>query len=321
LTNARGFANLFTMNEPRFVPQLTLAEFDRLFPNEEACRTYLFVRRFAGGVRCPRCSNAHVYASKARPWHWQCMKCGPKPRSPYRFALTTGTIFEETKKPLLQWFKVLHLMLTSKKGISALQIHRMLGYGSYKTSWYMCMRLRASLHDPDFQQLMGIVEVDEMYHGGKAQNMHAKKRRELNLTGTKGKAAVIGAISRKGSVVCQMIENTDTVTLDSFVRKTVNRERLDLIATDEHSGYRLLGRGGKPFGLPHEFVTHSAGEYVRGIVHTNSIESFWSLFKRGVMGSYHSVSKKYLPLYLAEFQFRFNNRKEADIFGKAIAGC
>jgi transposase-like protein len=307
--------------EPKFTRQMTLAEFDRLFPNEEACWTYLFERRWPAGVRCPRCNNDHVYASKARPWHWQCMKCGPKPRSPYRFSLKTGTIYEETKKPLLQWFTILHLMLTSKKGISALQIHRMLGYGAYKTSWYMCMRLRASLYDPEFQQLMGIVEVDEMYQGGKAQNMHAKKRKELDLVGTKGKAAVVGAISRKGSVICRMIENTDTETLDKFVRQAVNREKVELIATDEHSGYRLLGLGGEAFGLPHEVVRHSAGEYVRGIVHTNSIESFWSLFKRGVMGSYHSVSKKYLPLYLAEFQFRFNNRNEADIFGKAIAGC
>jgi transposase-like protein len=283
------------MNEPRFVPQLTLTDFDRLFPNEEACWTYLYARRWPQGVRCPRCKNDHVYASRARPWHWQCMKCGPKPRSPYRFSLKTGTIFEETKKPLLQWFKVLHLMLTAKNGISALQIHRLLGYGSYKTSWYMCMRLRASLHDPEFQQLMGIVEVDEMYHGGKAQNMHAKARKAAALTGTKGKVAVIGSISRKGSVVCKMIENTDTATLDSFVRKTVNRERIDLIATDEHGGYRLLGTGGDAFALPHQVVRHSSGEYVRGIVHTNSIESFWSLFKRGVMGSYHSVSKKYLP--------------------------
>ena len=117
-----------------------------------------------------------------------------------------------------------------------------------------------------------------------------------------------------------MIENTDTATLDSFVRKTVNREKLDLIATDEHSGYRLLGMGGDAFALPHQVVRHTSGEYVRGVVHTNSIESFWSLFKRGVMGSYHKVSKKYLPLYLAEFQFRFNNRNETDIFGKAIAG-
>jgi transposase-like protein len=306
---------------PHVVHQITFADFDRMFPDEESCWTYLFARRWPNGVRCPRCSNDHVYASKARPWHWQCMKCGPKPRSPYRFSLKTGTIFEETKYPLLVWFKVLHLMVTSKKGISALQIHRMIGTGSYQTAWYICMRLRAGMKDPDFRQLMGIVEVDEMFIGGKASNMHARKRRSMELTGTKGKVPVIGAISRKGNVVCKMIENTDTMTLDSFVRKTVNRERVDLIATDEHSGYRLLGMGGDQFALPHEVVRHSAGEYVRGVVHTNSIESFWSLFKRGVMGSYHKVSKKYLPLYLNEFQFRFNNRKEADIFGKAIAGC
>jgi transposase-like protein len=308
--------------EPKFARQMTFADFDRLFPNEEACWTYLFSRRWPDGVvKCARCGNPRLYASKARPWHWQCTLCGPKPRSPYRFSLKTGTIFEETKKPLRDWFKVLHLMLTSKKGLSALQIHRMLGYGAYETSWYMCMRLRAAMKDPDFKQLMGIVEVDETFIGGKAQNMHAWDRKKANLVGTKGKVAVIGAISRKGNIVCQMIENTDTATLDSFVRKTVNREKIDLIATDEHSGYRLLPLGGKALQFPHEMVRHSAGEYVRGVVHTNSIEFFWSLLKRGIVGSYHKVSKKYLPLYLAEFQFRFNNRHEADIFGKAIAGC
>ncbi len=199
LTNTLGFANVPIMSEPRFVSQLTLAGFDRLFPNEEACCTYLYGRRWPNGPHCPRCNNDHVYESKARPWHWQCMKCGPKPRSPYRFSLKTGTIFEETKKPLLQWFKVLHVMLTSKKGISALQIHRMLGYGSYKTSWYMCMRLRASLHDPDFQQLMGIVEVDETFVGGKEKNKHLGKRNPHNTVG-KGKNIVIGAISRRAAL-------------------------------------------------------------------------------------------------------------------------
>src|SRR6266404_5427170 len=118
------------INEPRFVRQMTLSEFDVLFPNEEACWTYLAARRWLNGVRCARCFNDHVYESKTHPWSWQCMKCGPKPRSPYRFSLKTGTIFEESKKPLLIWFKILYLMLTSKKGMSALQIHRMLGFGS-----------------------------------------------------------------------------------------------------------------------------------------------------------------------------------------------
>lgn len=109
-----------------------------------------------------------------------------------------------------------------------------------------------------------------------------------------------------------MIENTDTATLDRFVRKVVNKEKVELVATDEHSGYRLLGTG--PDALPHEVVRHSAGAYVRGVVHTNTIEGFWSLFKRGVAGSFHKVSKKYMPLYLAEFSWRFNNRNNPDAF-------
>ncbi len=306
-------------HEPKFVRQLTLAGFDRMFPNEESCKAYLRDQRWPKGVRCPRCNNDHVYASKARPFHWQCLVCGRNPRSPYRFSVTVNTIFENTNYKLLIWFKVLYLMLTSKKGISALQIHRMIGSGSYRTAWFMCHRLRAGLADPEFRQLMGIVEVDETYIGGKESNKHKSKR--TGNVGTAGKAAVIGAIARKGNVVCRMIENTDTATLDSFVRKTVNRERIDLVATDEHSGYRLLGEGGERFALPHGVIRHSSGEYVRGIVHTNTIEGFWSLLKRGVIGTYHKVSKKYLPLYLNEFAFRFNNRKNEDIFGAAIRGC
>jgi transposase-like protein len=320
LTNIVRSANISNMkkkatgiNEPRFVRQMTLSEFDALFPSEEACWTYLAARRWPNGVQCARCFNPHVYESNAKPWHWQCMKCGPKPRSPYRFSLKSGTIFEESKKPLLTWFKILHLMLTSKMGMSALQIHRMLGFGSYKTAWYICMRLRGAMHDPDFQQLMGIVEVDETFIGGKEYNKHKNKKQ--GGRGTAGKIPVIGAIARKGSVVARMIENTDTETLSKFVRRTVS-DHVELVATDEHAGYRL-----PKWAMPHEVIAHSQGEYVRGIVHTNSIESFWSLLKRGVMGTYHNVSRKYLPLYLAEFQFRFNNRNEKDIFHKAIAGC
>jgi transposase-like protein len=296
---------------------MTLKQLMATFPTNESCKEFLKTQRWPDGVvKCPRCGNPKVGRLNWKPFHWVCKLCG---NTPYRFSVTVGTIFDNTKYPLKVWFEVLWQMLNSKKGVSALQIQRQIGCGAYKTAWYMCHRLRAALKDPDFQQLMGIVEVDEMYHGGKAQNMHKHRREALNLVGTKGKVAIIGAIARKGNVVCQMIEHTDTATLDTFVRKTVNREKLELIATDEHSGYRLLGVGDLRF--PHEFIRHSAGEYVRGIVHTNSIESFWSLFKRGVMGSYHKVSKKYLPLYLAEFQFRFNNRNNPDIFRAAIAGC
>jgi transposase-like protein len=301
--------------EPRITKQMTLADFDRMFPDETACRLYLTMRRWPDGPRCPRCDNAKVYESTRRPFHWQCMKCGPAKRTPYRFSVTVGTVFENTNYPLLVWFKVLYLMLTSKKGISALQIHRMLGTGSYRTAWFMCHRVRAGLADDGFKQLMGIVEVDETYFGGKGKNRHASKRFSGGR-GTAGKTAVIGAIARKGNVVCQIIDNTDARTLSRYVRKVVS-DKVDLVATDEHSGYRYLTE----IGYPHDSVTHTAGEYVRGQVHTANLDSFWSLMKRGIIGTYHSVSKKYLPLYLNEFQFRHNNRKNEDIFGAAIAGC
>jgi hypothetical protein len=170
----------------------------------------------------------------------------------------------------------------AKKGISAHQIHRMMGTGSYETAWYMCTRIRAVMKDPGLAQLTGEVEADETFIGGKAQNMHKAKRNQLDLVGTKGKIPVIGAISRKGNVVCKMIENTDTATLDSFVHTIANPKGVNLLATDEHSGYRLLNRD-----YNHHIVRHGQGEYVVGTAHTNSIESFWALLKRGIMGIYH----------------------------------
>jgi len=311
--------------EPTLGHQMALAEFDRAFPDEQACRTYLMLRRWPDGPHCPRCDNTRVYESVKRPWHWQCKKCGKDNRSPYRFALTTKTIFEETKKPLLMWFKVLHLMLTSKKGISALQIHRMLGTGSYRSAWYMCMRLRAGMKDPDFRKLMGIVEVDETYIGGKDRNRHWNKKSQqqrdaagYQFVGHKigyAKVGVIGAIERKGNVVCQIIGQAEARTLAGFVSHAVS-EKVSLVATDENQAYNYVSRH-----IRHESVTHSKGEYVRGEIHTNNIESFWALLKRGIVGTYHNVSKKYLPLYLAEFQFRYNNRKNPDIFGEAVRGC
>ena len=304
------------IGEPKITRQMTLADFDRMFPDETACKAYLVAQRWPHGVRCPRCGNEKVYAGKARPWTWECKKCGAG-KSAYRFSVIAGTIFENTNYPLLIWFKVLYLMLTSKKGISALQIHRMIGSGSYRTAWFMCHRLRAGMSDPEFRQLMGIVEVDETYIGGKQKNRHASVRAKYHGGGAAntGKATVIGAIARKGNVVCQIIDDTSIKTMTKFVRKAVS-ERVDLVATDEAVGYSRLD-----YMFQHVTVDHKAGEYVRGMVHTNNIESFWSLLKRGVIGTYHNVSAKYLPLYLNEFAFRHNNRKNADISGSAVAGC
>ena len=200
--------------QPRPVPQMTIPQFDEAFPHEEACRAYLIARRWPDGVKCPRCGNPKVYAL-ASGYHWQCENCTV---DGYRFSHIAGTIFENTNKPLRDWYRVTHMMLTSKKGVSALQIMRVMGFGSYKTAWYMCHRIRAALIETDMDKLGGIVEVDETFVGGKDKNRHWDKK--SGVTGGQGpdKSIVIGAVERKGSVVARVIMNTDTKTLDHFVR-------------------------------------------------------------------------------------------------------
>ncbi len=300
------------MAKAKRIHQMTIGEWEAAFPDENACCAYLVGNRWPKGVACPRCGNTKVYELKSRPWHWQCEQCAP---DGYRFSHITGTVFENTNKPLRDWFRVLHMMVTSKKGVSALQIHRTMGFGSYKTAWYMCHRLRAAMQDKDFRQLVGIVEVDETYVGGKNKNRHGGGKGGPRTGGTRGKAAVIGAVQRKGNVVARVPDNVRGPTLQNFVREVVSN-KVSLLATDDSPGYsKLAGE------YPHFFVKHNEREYVAGAIHTNTIEGFWSLIKRGVMGTFHKVSKKYLPLYVAEFCFRYNNRENDDIFGEAIRGC
>lgn len=294
----------------KFTRQMTVSEFEALFPDEDACRAYLVRRRWPEGPRCPRCGNEKLAELKARPFHWQCKACAP---NGYRFSVLVGTIFENTNVPLRTWFRVIYLMLTSKKGISALQVHRMMGFGSYQTAHYLCHRVRAGLVDPEFRKLMGIVEADETYIGGKNKNRHKDKR--TPGTGVANKLIVVGAVSRKGNVVARVIDNTGASTIQGFVREAVST-KVDLLATDELTSYVALGKD-----YPHRVVRHSRGEYVVGAVHTQTIDGFWSLIKRGIMGTFHKVSAKYLPLYVAEFEWRYNNRDNRDIFGATVARC
>lgn len=294
----------------KFTRQMTISQFEELFPTDDACKAYLAAHRWPGGtVKCPRCGNAKLSVLVTRPFHWQCHQCSPRG---YRFSVTVDTIFANTNIGLRDWFRVIHMMLTGKKGVAALEVQRVLGFGSYRTAHYLCMRVRGGLADPEFRKLVGIVEVDETFVGGKNKNRHASKR--VVGRGTTGKETVVGAVSRGGDVIARVVQNTDAATLQGFVREAVST-KVDLLATDEHRSYWGLT------DYPHAFVQHGSGEYVVGAVHTCTIDGFWSLIKRSIMGTYHKVSAKYLPLYVAEAQFRYNNRKNADIFGAAIARC
>jgi len=277
----------------------TLTEFDALLPDEEACRKALLAQRWPNGqVECPRCRNKRIITLKARPYHWVC-KSGAQSidketgeirtcakNGGYRFSLTTETIFENTKIPLKLWFKIAYLMLTAKKGISALQLHRII-FGedsthAYRTTWYVAMRLRAAMRGDVIPPLGSdgeIVEVDETFIGGLEKNKHANKRTHVR-GGWGGKTMVIGAIARKGNVICQAVEQLGFETQEGFVRQAVSTNAR-LVATDEHSGYRRLSK----MGFRHEHVSHNKHQYVVGTTHTQTIESYWSLIKGVVLNS------------------------------------
>lgn len=299
---------------PKPVHQMTEGQFEAMFPDEQACGEYLVKRRWPDRVCCPRCGNVKVFPVKTMTLKWQCYECETVKGAGYRFSHIAGTIFENTNKPLRQWFRVVHLMLTSKKGISALQIQRHLGFGSYETAHSMCHKIRAALIEPE-TKLGGIVEVDETFVGGKAKNRHWDKRDGKPGPTASGKTIVAGAVRRKGNVIARVIDNVRASTLVAFVNEAVS-EKVSLLCTDQWIGYTGLDKT-----YPHATVDHAKRQYVVGAVHTQTIEGFWSIFKRGVVGSFHKVSAKYMPLYVAEFQLRYNNRFNSDIFGTAIEGC
>lgn len=312
------------MTTSKRIHQMTIPQWEKAFPDDAACMAYLSKHRWPDQVHCPRCGSTQVCPMQTMEFKWQCYACD---QDGYRFSVLVGTVFENTNIKLRAWFRVIHMMLTSKKGVSALQVYRVMGFGSYRTAWSMCHRIRAAMIDKEFQKLLGVVECDETFIGGKAHNRH-KDKRDGGKGGGGGalgpgsnKAIVAGAVQRKGKVFARMVSNVSAATLNAFVRE-VTSDKVSLICTDQWSGYKSLGAH-----RPHASVDHAIGEYVRhddelaGVVHTNTIEGFWSLIKRGMVGTYHKVSHKYLPLYVAEFQFRYNNRENADIFAEAVRGC
>lgn len=270
----------------------TLIQMMAAFPDEQAAVDHFTAIRWKDGAYCPHCGSTRVYHFADKRNH----KCGDCRK---RFSIKVGTIFEDSKIPLRTWMLAVWLITSHKKGIASTQLAKDLGV-TQKTAWFMTQRLRYALRTRSFNRpLGGEVEVDETFVGGKAANRH--KGDPKNGPGTSGKVPVIGALERGGDVVTAVIDRTDTATLDSFVHTFVSPSAS--VSTDEHSGYRHLGRTFK-----HGVVRHSSGEYVRGRHHTNSIEGFWSLLKRQIIGIHHFVTPKHLHFYVGEATWRFNAR-------------
>ena len=249
-----------------------------------------------GKVACPRCGGDHVkWLAKARIW-----KCYAKHKRP-TFTLKTGTIFEESPIGLDKWTTAIWLVANCKNGISSLEMARHLGV-TQKTAWFMNHRIRKAMQDGSFVKLGGEVEVDETFIGGKARNMHVSpRRRRITGTGGKDKTAVLGMLERNGRVRTSVIEDRKRRTIQPQVRDQV--EAGSALYSDE-----LLSYEGLASDYAHQVINHAV-EYVRGEVHTNGMENYWSLLKRGLNGTYVSVESFHLFRYLAEQAFRFNNRE------------
>lgn len=298
----------------------------KAFASEESCHEYLEVARWPDGVKCLKCSHSKVskftVKGKARinakgelkqspdRFMYQCLNAKCK----YQFAATTGTIFSDTHLPLSKWMMAVALMCNAKKGLSAKQMERDMGV-SYKTAWYLNHRIRKAMDEGNGGLFTGTVECDETFVGGRYDRRRSRDPHD--------KQPVFGAIKRKTKEECSKVRTFPIRTvsksiLASAVTGTVS-PKADLLITDQNPGYKKVGRS-----YQHETVNHIELEYVRKgdprSIHTNSIENFWSNFKRGVIGSFHQVSVKHLQRYLNEFNFRFNNRSDENIFAAVIIG-
>lgn len=269
----------------------------REYGTEERCRAYLEELRWPDGPRCPRCGSERISRIRARHM-FDCDSCR------YQFSVRSGTVLQDSKLPLSTWFLATLLMVEAKKGISANQLRRTFGT-TYRTSWYLCHRVRAAMARAQGAPLSGTVEVDETYVGGKVRGKGHGYRGN--------KTMVLGAVERGGDIRLRVERHGDRATLHRFIGKHVH-DGARAIYTDENPAYGNLSDA----DTRHETVNHSAEEWVRGDVHTNTAESAWSLLKRSIVGSYHRLSAKHLPAYLGEIEWRFNNRRNPYLFRETI---
>jgi transposase-like protein len=262
------------------------------FADESKCRAYIEKLRWPNGVECPRCESEKVYRIVKRD-QLLCSSCE------YQFSVTVDSIFHDTHLPLWKWFLATYLLTESRKGMSANQMKRMLNV-SYKTAWYLCHRIRAAMLEVAPPKLGGTVEIDETYVAGKKRRWRAKG----------DVSVVIGIRQRNGDLRLIRAKDAKSATVREIINANVGGH-VEVILTDESAIY--------PYALDkmqknlHKTINHTR-EYAHGDVHTNTVESAFSLLKRGIMGTWHKVSAKHLPAYLDEMCFRFNNRKNPSLF-------
>ena len=269
------------------------------FYDAEKAREYLEKMRWSNGVVCPHCGSLEAYKLEAKDGSknpvrngvYKCKSCRKQ------FTVTVGTIFEDSHIALNKWLMAIQLLCSSKKGMSAHQLHRMLGV-TYKSAWFMAHRIRYAMTQPPVVgKLQGIVEADETYIGGKA---HGKRGR-----GAENKTPVFALVERGGKVRTFKTKTVTAKNLQEKIRENVDKKAI--VMTDEFLAYKGLDAE-----FEHHTVNHGAGEYVNGNDYTNTAEGFFSLLKRGINGVYHHVSEQHLDRYLAEFGFRYDNRKVDD---------
>jgi len=276
------------------------------FSDEDKAREFLEASRWPDGAVCPHCSQLETVKplggkSMGPGWYF-CSDCREK------FTVRVGTLFERSHIPLHKWLAGMHLMVSSKKGISAHQVHRLLGI-TYKSAWFMCHRIREAMTPVKAGPLGGhgkVVEADTTYVGGKEKNKHLGKRDGKKIGGV-GKQIVHSLVERNGEARSHHIANISGKTLRPLVVTHVSRK--STLMTDTAGGYMGVG---KEFER-HEMVDHGADEYVRGDAHSNTVEGYFATLKRGINGVYHHVSEAHLKRYLAEFDFRYNNRAKLGV--------
>ena len=279
---------------------ISLTKLVKMFPTDEAARRWFESRMWPDGPYCPRCGSTNVQSGiKHKTMTHRCRDCEGKPR----FSLKTGNIMEGSKLGYQTWAIAVYLVATNLKGVSSMKLHRDLDI-TQKSAWHLAHRIRKTFENGN-PLFAGPVEADEAYVGGKRKNMSAKKRRAMKGAGpTAGKAIVVGTKDRESNqVVARVVENTEGPTLKGFVAEHTAPGAT--VYTDESKSYSGLGGD-----FDHDTVNHSAGEYVRGMAHTNGIESFWAMLKRGYQGTFHHFSEKHCDRYVSEFAGRHNIREQ-----------